>query len=54
MADAVTEMGYEAAARHIGNLAGVKVSPGALQRRAVALGGKAIRFEQEEVVEDSG
>ena len=52
MAETVTRMGYEAAARHIGNLAGVEVPSSSLQRWTVALGEKAIGFEREEVVED--
>ncbi len=51
MAGTVPMTGFEAASRHIANLAGVAASPSSLQRRSLALGEEALRFEREEAVE---
>ena len=51
MAETVQLMGFEAAGRHIANLAGLDASPSSLRRRALKLGEAAARFEREEVAE---
>ncbi len=51
MAGTVPMTGFEAASRHIANLAGLDASPSSLQRRSLALGEEALRFEREEAVE---
>ncbi len=50
MAGTVPRMSFEAAGRHIANLAGVDASSSSLQRWSLALGEAALRFEREEVV----
>ena len=50
MAETVPMMSFEAASRHIANLAGVGASSSSLQRWSLALGEEALRFEREEVV----
>ena len=51
MAGTVPATGFEAASGRIANLAGVAASPSSLQRRSLALGEEALRFEREEAVE---
>ena len=51
MAGTVPMTGFEAASGRIANLAGVDASPSSLQRRSLALGEEALRFEREEAVE---
>ncbi len=51
MAETVQLMGFEAAGRHVANLAGLDASPSSLRRRALKLGEAAARFEREEVAE---
>ena len=51
IAGTVPFMGFEAARRHIANLAGLDASPSSLQRWSLALGEAALRFEREEVAE---
>ena len=51
VAGTVSLMGFGAAAAHIGNLAGLEVSPGSLQRRALAPGAEAMESGREEVVD---
>jgi len=46
-------MSFDAASRHIANLAGVNASSSSLQRWSVALGEEILRFGQDEVVEDN-
>ena len=53
MAETTPMMSFDAASRHIANLAGVNASSSSLQRWSLALGEEVLRFEQEEVVEDS-
>ena len=50
MAETVPRMSFDAASRHIANLAGVDASSSSLQRWSLALGEAALRFEREEVV----
>ncbi len=50
MAGTVPATGFEAASGRIANLAGAEASPSSLQRRSLALGEEALRFEREEVV----
>ncbi len=50
MAGTVPMTGFEAAGRHIGNLAGVKACSSSLQRRSLALGEAALRSGREEAV----
>lgn len=50
MAETVPLMSFDAASRHIANLAGVDASSSSLQRWSLALGEAALRFEREEVV----
>lgn len=51
MAETVPLMSFDAASRHIANLAGVDASSSSLQRWSLELGEAALRFEREEVVE---
>ncbi len=51
IAETVPLMGSGAASRHVANLAGVKASPGALQRRALEPVGAAARSGRGEVVD---
>ena len=53
VAETTPMMSFDAASRHIANLAGVNASSSSLQRWSLALGAEALRFEQEEVVEDN-
>ena len=53
MAETTPMMSFDAASRHIANLAGVTASSSSLQRWSLALGEEVLRFEQEEVVEDN-
>ena len=53
MAETTPMMSFDAASRHIANLAGVTASSSSLQRWSLALGAEVLRFEQEEVVEDT-
>ncbi|MXX89533.1 MAG: hypothetical protein F4213_13610 [Boseongicola sp. SB0677_bin_26] len=50
MAGTVPMMSFEAATRHIANIAGLNASSSSLQRWSPALGEEALRFEREEVV----
>ena len=50
MAETVPLMSFDAASRHIANLAGVAASSSSLQRWSLAFGEAALRFEREEVV----
>ncbi len=50
MAETVPMMSFDAASRHIANLAGVAASRSSLQRWSLALGEEVLRFEREEVV----
>ncbi len=51
VAGTVSLMGFGAAAAHIADLAGLEVSPGSLQRRALAPGAEAMESGREEVVD---
>ncbi len=51
MAETAPLMSFEAAGRHVANLAGVRASPSSLRRRALKLGEAAQRFEREEVLD---
>ncbi len=53
MAETTPMMSFDAASRHIANLAGVNASSSSLQRWSVALGEEILRFGQDEVVEDN-
>ena len=50
MAETAPLMSFDAASRHIANLAGVDASSSSLQRWSLALGEEALRFEREAVV----
>ncbi|MCY3672297.1 MAG: ISKra4 family transposase [Alphaproteobacteria bacterium] len=50
MAETAPLMSFEAASRHIANLAGVSASSSSLQRWSLALGEEALRFEREEAI----
>ena len=51
MAETAPLMSFEAAGRHVANLAGVRASPSSLRRRALALGEDARRSRREEVLD---
>ncbi len=51
MAETAPLMSFEAAGRHVANLAGVRASPSSLRRRALALGEDARRAGREEVLD---
>ncbi len=51
MAETMPMLSFDAASRHITNLAGVNTSSSSLQRWSLMLGEEVLRFEKEEVVE---
>ena len=51
MAETAPLMSFEAAGRHVANLAGVRASPSSLRRWSLKLGEAAQRFEREEVLD---